>query len=439
MAVNSIYNNYSNDYSSLFSSIGSTNSSSSTDQLTQLLYKVNDYSTGYNNYSNKYVTSDVQNYLSDIKMESENLKTSLSSLLGKTKSKTSSFDEKTVVSSNTDALSVSTSSSYKNSFSDTNVTVKQVASGQVNEGSKLSATGKALSTGWKQFEIEVDGKKTQVSFQVTSTDNNESIQKKMAEAINAKNIGVKASVSYDSTNKTSQLKLESTNTGDDVKNKFTVRDVTNGGNAVSAMGIGTATQNAQNAIYKINDGDYVTSKSNKVDLGNGVTATLKKASDTPVKVSLGTESKSSINKVRDMVNAFNGLLATAEDNKNDRSAARLLNQLKGLSTSYSASLERIGISVSSDGYLSIDSDKMEKAAENGNLEKFFKQNGDTNYGFANRLNSVAESVSKNPVEYVSSTQLKASSTAGNSQSLNYMQTYRYNQIINSGLLFDYMF
>lgn len=435
MAVNTNYDyNVYDSYAALFSGTSST-SSSSTD-LTDLLFKVNDYKYGYSNNSNKYVTEDVQNYLSDLKMESEDLKASLYDLLGK--NKTSSFDEKSVASSDNDVLSVSTTSSYKNSFADTNITVKQVASGQVNEGSNLSSSGKALTTGRYQFEIEMDGKKHQVSFQVTSTDDNESIQKKVAEAINSKDIGVKASISYDSNQKTSRIKIESVNTGDDNKNRFTIRDISSGGNAVEKLGIGTVTQDAQNAIYKINNGDFTTSKSNKIDLGSGVSATLKKASSDPVKVSVDTDPKSAINEVREMVNSFNGLLATAEDNKKDRGAARLLNQLKGMSTSYSASLERIGISVSSDGYLSIDSDKMEKAAENGNLEKFFTQNGNSNYGFANKLSRVAESVSSNPVDYVSSSQLQSSQSASSSGSINYLQTYKYNQIINNGLIFDYM-
>jgi len=441
MAINTDYYVY-NDYSSLFGGNASANGSSQTNGLSKL-YKLTDYSNkvGYSNNSNKYVTADVQDYLSDIKSESEKLKNAMQSLLGKNKAKTSVFDEKSVVSSNTESVTVQTTGNYKNNFSDTSITVNQVATAQKNEGAALSSTGKALQSGWNQFEIEVNGKKHQISFKVEATDNNESIQKKIANAVNEKNIGVKASVTTDGVQKTSKLTLEAENTGDDPKNAFTVRDIQNSGGAVGAFGIGSVTQVAGNAVYKIGDGNLVVSQSNKIDLGNGVTATLKKASDDPVKISTDTDPKNAINKVREMVNGFNGLLATAEDNKSDRGGNRLMNQLKGLSSAYSAALGRIGVNVTSEGYLSIDSDKMEKAAESGELEKFFGQGGESNsvntsYGFANRLSRVADSVSQSPTDYVSKDKIYSSQTAGNSESFSYLQTYRYNSIINSGLLFD---
>jgi flagellar capping protein FliD len=297
----------------------------------------------------------------------------------------------------------------------------------------------SFQTGWNQFEIEVNGKKHQISFQVSASDNNEAVQRKVAEAINDKNIGIKASVTTDAGKKTSKLELESTNTGDDAKNKFSVSDLTSGGGAADKLGIGSVTQEAQNAIYKVGDGNFTVSKSNKIDLGDGVTVTLKKATDTPVKVSVDTDTKNAVNKVREMVNSFNGLLATAEDNKNDRGGYRLMNQLKGISSTYSVSLDRIGIGVSADGYLSIDSDKMQKAAESGELEKFFTQNGDTNYGFANKLSRVADTVSANPTDFIGKDKIHSSPTAGNNETLNYLQTYKYNSLINSGLLFDLMF
>jgi len=440
MAINTEYNTYS-DYSVLFEGLNSTYGARNTNPLSDLLQKLNDYSdgAGYKSGSSKYVTNDVQTYLSDLKTESEGLKSALQSLLGKNKTGTSVFNEKSVVSSNNDVASVQTSSSYKGKFTDTEITVDQVATGQKNTGSAISSTGKSFQTGWNQFEIEVNGKKHQVSFKVEASDNNEAVQKKIAEAVNAKDIGIKATVSTDNGQKTSKLELTSAGTGTDSKNSFTVRDVTSGGGVVAKTGIDTVTQTAQDAKYRINDGDVKTSKSNNIELDGGVTVTLKKASDTAVKVGLDTDPKGAINKVREMVNGFNGLLATAEDNKKDKGGNRLYNQLKGMSSSYTASLSRIGVNVTGDGYLSIDSDKMQKAADSGELEKFFTQNGDSNYGFANRLARTADSVNQDPTSYIGRDKLYSSPTALDTESFSYLQSYRYASIINTGLLFDYLF
>lgn len=428
-------NNY-NYYDVLF---GNTQTSSS-NSMTDLLYKLNDYSTGYKNNANKLVTADTQSYLTDIKTASSDLKSALNDLFGKNTKKTSAFDEKAVVSSDASYLSISTDSTFKGDFNDTTVTIDQVASGQVNE-STLSQNGKAVSNGTYTFEIEAKGKKHQISVNITGADNNETIQKKVAEKINSKNIGIKASVSTDSGDKTTTLKIESEGIGDDDKNRFKIRDYTVGGGGIAGkLGINNMTSDAKDAIYKVNDGEWQFAKSNKVDLGNGVTATLKNDSNKPVDitVSMGASGTGAINKVREMVNGFNAMLDAAEENKSDRGAGRLFSQLKGLSGTYTESLSRIGIEVSSDGYLSIDSKKMQSAAESGELEKFFSGSGKTNYGFADRLSKLAEDVDKDPVRYVSVAAVESDAKQTN-QSLNYLQTHRYNQILNNGLLFDLMF
>ncbi|MDR1690026.1 MAG: hypothetical protein LBS21_15695 [Clostridiales bacterium] len=448
MAVNTDYSVYSG-YSDLLNSLSGTSSNSKSSESkssSDLLVKLNDFTNGYGYKvnSDKYVTEDVQKYLSDIKSESSKLASTLADLLGRNKSKTSTFEEKSLVSSNSDALSVSTGYGYKNALGDTEIKINQIATGQINKSDTLNSGGKTLSAGSYQFEIETaDGKKHQIAFKVNANDDNEAVQKKIAEVINSKDIGIKASVSVDDTKKTSQLSIESTTTGADNKNSFKIRDVSSaGGDAAAKLGLAEVDQKAQDAIYSINGGALKTSKSNKIDVGDGVTATLKKATTDSVKISEATDDKSTINKVREMVNGFNGMLAAADDNKSDRGAARLMKQLQGLSSSYDAALERIGISVSAEGYLSIDEDKMSKAAESGELEKFFTSNGEANYGFANKLERLAKNVDSDPTDYLSSTSMQTAASVDSynkKNTISFLQSYKMSAVENTGMLFDYMF
>lgn len=417
---------------------GAPGGASGSSGLGDALLLLNDYKTtaaGKNNA--RYVSARTQEYLDDIKTASTGLAAAFGALLGKNKEKISVFNEKSPVSSDSDVLSVSAGSAYKNNFTDMEITVKQAATGQKNTGADISSSGKSFQAGWNQIEIEINGKKNQISFNVSASDNNQAVQKKIAEAINSKNIGVKAAVSAGAAAGSARLEIESVNTGDDAKNKFTVRDITGG--AVSAAGIGSVTQNAQNAIYAVNGGAEQVSKSNKIDLGAGVSATIKKASEEPVKVSAQTDQKNAINKVREMVNGFNALLDAAEENKTDKGANRLYLSLKGASGTYDASLSRIGVSVSKDGYLSIDADKMQKAADSGDLSKFFENAAGVNYGFAARVSQIAENVSKNPLDFLSTKQVYASKDAVSASAFGYLDYVRYSSLVNSGMLIDFLF
>lgn len=212
------------------------------------------------------------------------------------------------------------------------------------------------------------------------------------------------------------------------------------GDAVAKTGVQNVAQYAQNAVYSVNGGESITSKSNQVEFDNGVKATLVKASDKDVTISTGTDKLAGVNAAREMVNNFNKLLEAGEDQTDNRRAGRLVQELSGMSKTYSASLSRIGINVSKDGYLAIDEKKMTEASESGALQKFFEGNSYSNYGFANRLAKTAEQVSNNPTGYVDPktlTQMNVSSY-GDYYGLSYSQTYRMQQVSNMGLLFDSM-
>jgi len=374
--------------------------------------------------------ADAVGFVKNIKSASKNLSGALKDLSGP------AFTNKTATSSNTDVMTVSYSGNKPNSIDRMSVKVSQTAAGQMNEGSLMNATAAYEgSKGTNQFTIEAGGKTTQPSVNIAASDTNKDAQQKMADAINKAGAGVKATVETDSETNKSMLKLESLNTGSDPKNGFEIKDVT--GNLAAQTGANEVSREGRDAIYSINGGAARTSQTNTVNLGNGVSATFKKASEQEVIVSPGKDTDYMKNAVNNMVKSYNDLYAEAAKRVNDPKSQNLATKMISTSKTYSGSLASIGIGFDKDGRMTVDTKKFDQAAENGKLEKFFTENSGKNYGYTNQLSRLSDNVSRNTANYVSSSQF-GNSLGENFSYSNYGSLMQYN-FLSAGSIFDYSF
>lgn len=380
-----IGNYNSSYYNILFKNANSVYSASKSTSanLYSTLFGDSQSSTGTTNLS---ALSDVKN----LKTGAASLSNALSALTGG-----SAFRKNSAVSSDTNAMTVSASGGFA-AGKETSVKIDQIATGQKNEGASLSSSGKAGFDSSNQFSVEVGGKTYQFDIKVAATDTNKDVQQKMADAINKRGIGITASVSTNSDNKTSALSVAANGTGEDAKNSFTIKDIS--GNAVAKTGAGNITQNAANARYSVN-GEAKTSKTNEVSLGNGITATLKKASDKEISVTSGLDAGGAIGKLQKFADSYNQLYNTAIDASNSGNS-KLFSQLVNNSKLYSGALSRIGIGFDGDGKMTIDTEKASKALKDGSLETFFTKGSGSNFGFANQLSKISSNVSRNTMAYV---------------------------------------
>jgi flagellar hook-associated protein 2 len=333
-------------------------------------------------------------------------------------------------------MTVKYSGNRPGSINPITVKIDQTAAGQMNEGARMIANATFEgSSGTNKFKIETGGKITEFSVKVSAGDSNKDIQQKMADAINKAGISVKATVQTDSATNSSILKLESTNTGSDPKNSFTVTDIT--GNLAAKTGANDVTRQGQDAIYSVNGGPVRTSQSNTVNLGNGVSATFKKAFEEAVTISRGKNIDFAKSTVEDMARSYNKLYSEAAQRTGDPKSQNLASKMVSISKTYSGSLSSIGIGFDTNGLMTIDTSKMNEAAKSGKLEKFFTENSGNNYGLTNQLSRLSDSVSRNTSNYVSSS-LFGSGSGGNFAYSNHGNLIQYNYL-GSGSLFDYMF
>jgi flagellar capping protein FliD len=248
---------------------------------------------------------------------------------------------------------------------DTTVNVEQIATAQVNQSDALTSSLRNVDADNFTFEIQSGNRTHTFNITVGENDTNAIIQRRMAEAINTRDIGVRAAVAsgVEDGAATTTLTLTGTQTG--AVNAFEVRDVT--GNLAAAMQLDSVTTEAQNAIFTIN-GDTRETASNEVNIAAGVNLTL--TGEGEANITFGRTTAQSISAMRDLVSSINSAIRGTNPN-HGRGSQRLVNDLIGANISFESSLARIGINVQQNGQLSINEDQLQAAAADGRLDQFF--------------------------------------------------------------------
>jgi hypothetical protein len=256
---------------------------------------------------------------------------------------------------------------------DTSVQVQQLARGQQNQGDALTASSRNVTAGEHTFSIEANGKTHEFTINVSADDTNGSIQRMMANTINASDIGVTAAVRTGTEDgaTTSTLTLTGTQTG--AGNNFTVT-----GDIAQSMGVTDTTRAAQNAVYSLNNGETLTSQTNDINIAAGVNITLTGEGST--NITFGRTAEQAVSATRDLVSAINSAIRSTNPN-DGRGSSRFINDLIGMNVTFTDSLARVGINVQNNGQLSIDEDRLRAAAADGSLERLD--------GFTRRAGNIA--------------------------------------------------
>jgi len=376
--------------------------------------------------------SDGVRFVNNIRAASDSLSSVLRELSG-----TSSSNRIVAMSSNTGAVSIQHTGSRPSGVSSMEVRIDQIASGQVNEGSRVTSDAAFEGTeGTNQFSIRMGNNTTQLSVNVRENDTNLDVQQRMADAINNSRAGVTARVEVDTETNTSMLRIESNTTGSDPRSSFTVSDVS--GDLVARTGANDMAQEGQDAIFRVNDGAARRSQSNTVFIGNGVTATFNSTTgDDPVRITWGQESNANRASVQEMARSYNELFTAAAERTNDPRAQNLASRMIDISRIYSGSLSSIGVGFDSSGRMTIDSERLSQAEESGRLDQFFAENRNRNFGFTNQLGRLADSVSRNPGNFVSNSMFSGG-LMGNFGYTSFGNPTQFN-FFSPGSIMDFMF
>jgi len=381
--------------------------------------------------SNPLLSQDSFQRVNTIKTASSNLSSAINSL------SRDAFAGRAASSSNSDAVSARFTGSGTAPARSYSVTVDRIATGQVNEGASMrSEDAYDGASGTQRFSIESGGRTTDLSIEVQDGDTNEDVQRRMAAAINESNTGVRATVETDSDTGESTLRVESLNTGEN--SAFTITD--EGGEGIaSRLGIAgqdSITQQAGDAQFTV-DGRARTSSTNTVSLTDNLSITLNSETESAVTVSVTPDQDRVRSEIENMVNSYNELYSAGLGDSGSPGGERLASTLLSTVRTYASQLSNVGIGFDTTGRMTIDSARMDEAAESGRLERFFTENSGRNYGFTNQLQRTAGNISRNPVNFVSSPMFDGS-FENNSFYNSAGFTNQFN-LFNTGLMFNFMF
>ncbi|HWU66546.1 MAG TPA: flagellar filament capping protein FliD [Methylophilus sp.] len=312
------------------------------------------------------------------------------------------FNAQSVTAS--DATSISATANGTAVVGNYSVSVSQLATAQKLATSAFSSatdtvgTGKitisfgtyTAAAGSDPASFTANSDKSDITIDITSSNNTLA---GIRDAINAKNASVSASIVNDGSG--NRLVITSKDTGEVNSLKISVAD--DDGNNTDTGGLSAlaydplASTNsmtqmvaAKNALLTV-DGMSISKSSNTVsDVIQGVTLTLKAVTSTSNTLSVGTDSDTIQSSVQSFVDAYNALntsmrnltkFVSAGSSSNgvllgDSTARNIMVKLKSMlsassptATTYKT-LSDIGVSMGSDGSLSLDSTKLQKAITN---------------------------------------------------------------------------
>ena len=308
------------------------------------------------------------------------------------------FNAQSVTAS--DATSISATANGTAVLGNYSVSVTQLATSQklaspaYSSATDIVGTGKLTisfgTTGTAPASFTANADKTDITIDITSSNNTLA---GIRDAINAKNASVSASIVNDGSG--NRLVITSKDTGEVNSLKISVAD--DDGNNTDTGGLSAlaydplASSNnmtqmtaAKNALLTV-DGMSISKASNTVsDVIQGVTLTLKTVTSASNTLSVGTDTDTIQASVQSFVDAYNALntsmrnltkFVSAGSTSNgallgDSTARNIMVKLKSMlsassptATTYKT-LSDIGVSMGSDGSLSLDSTKLQKAITN---------------------------------------------------------------------------
>lgn len=280
------------------------------------------------------------------------------------------------------------------------IEVENLASGQRNIGTLLPSEKAPLPEGTYSFMISFQQEQYSFRFNVAADAPAFELQSKLSDFINKTGIGLEAQVSYHKELGISRMELSAKQTGIFGKSSFTLTDTSKPDSAehglVETFGLNQEHSPARNARYFVNGVPYE-SPENTASYEDTLQLTFHAVTNEPVTVRPVADRMAVYDALEEFTTAYNRLVHSGKNAiQENKSSAFLLRGLSHLVASNYSSLTSVGITADENGYLTLDSEKVEYAAVSGDAESVFR----TDASFLKSLDARLESVILNPMRYV---------------------------------------
>lgn len=345
-----------------------------------------------------------QKYVVGIKENARELRNTITSLSGS--DETELLNRKIAYSSDSSVVDAKFIGdiSEQNEDESLEIGVEQLAQSQINTGNYLRKDAMTLSSGTYSFDIGINNTGYEFQFNINPGDTNFDLQNKLARLINNANIGLSATIKeYDADH--AALSLESTATGIDLGHAtlFNITDdnTSQASGVVDYLGINEVTRHPQNAIFTLNDERRV-SYTNHFTVQGKYDVTLKglTSGENTVTVGLKPDMESLSENINRFIGGYNEFIRAAAEYQNSQpKSSQLIREMSRISGLYNNELGPLGISLTEDGTIQVDSTTLKAGLEeNGAAESM-----DGIKRFANAVLNKTNAISLNPMDYVNKT------------------------------------
>jgi len=285
------------------------------------------------------------------------------------------------------------------------IEVHSLATAQENNGNPLPSDKEAaLSPATYSFDVGINGMNYEFQFSISEGETNREVQDRLARLINNSGIGLSANVSEDGEYSALNVTSEATGLSSGRDFVFSISDdrTSKAKGAVDYLGIGDISVEPSNAQFLLN-GEEREAYSNNFTVAKTFEINLKDLSEEgkPVTIGIKTNSETVTDNVTKLVGSYNSFLKAVSTYYESQSRSKVLaNEVKTIGSYYSNLLGDIGVSMTEDGTLDIDAEKLDTAANSAiDIQKTFGGIKD----FSNSLLRKSNQVALNPMEYVQRT------------------------------------
>ncbi|BCN32790.1 hypothetical protein [Anaeromicropila herbilytica] len=347
------------------------------------------------------ITNTNNNYALSLKQNAINLHETMLDLDENTLS--SITDSKEVISSNTDIVDASlTTSSSSDLLDQYLIKVKQLATSQVNTGKEFNNISKPLKPGNYRFSIRTKDDIYEFQYNISTQVTSKDTQLKLVDYINQANIGVLATFESSQTNDAGRIRLESTSTGSDGNLIFSLQDQKSDSSnpgIIDILQLNTLTSIPKNAVFELN-GEEKTTSSNSFCINKSLNINLNASSNEVVTLSLVPDRDKIIAGLDSIIQPYNDIIRLSnEQSTNHRNAKRLMWEVSSIVNDYKNEFESCGLNINSNNEINLEESLILQAANDGDLQKIFS----TSLGFIPSILNKSNEIMLNPMKYLDKT------------------------------------
>lgn len=348
-------------------------------------------------------TGEVKKFAIDIKERARSIQNVIAALSDSGEGIESVFGKKIAQSSNEDLVTAeyigqNTEAADTPEFE---IEVKNLAAPQVNLGQYLIPDKYDIKPGSYSFDLATNLSSYEFQYSVSESDTNLDVQEKLIRLINNAGVGIRAELVENEKGKHA-VRIESKQTGLSENENFLFQIMPSPDNGsikvMRTLGIDNVSEMAKNSSFILN-GMGRSSYSNTFTINNSFEVTLKNASDNGNAARIGF--KADIDAITDninsLVNVYNNIIQLSHNYENTQQSGKLLRDMEQVARDYYNELESMGLTLSDDGYISLDRNLLAGAVTDEDAGHCFSILN----RFKDSLSEKASNVSIDPMNYVS--------------------------------------